>query len=118
VSQPIVSEHQQLADKIDRVEGRLMARIDDLQSGLDTLIANVADYTADVTATLAEVKGQLSAALSKQSADAAELQYQVPMKLRPDQAASPCTRPSARPSAWAAATARRCSAWCWCSRRS
>lgn len=70
----IVSEHQQLADLIARMEARLMARVDDLQSALDTLAANVTDYTSDVSATLAEVKGQLDAALAAQTADAAALQ--------------------------------------------
>lgn len=70
----ILSEHQQLADLINRMEGRLMARIDDLQSALETLAANVTDYTQDVSSTLAEVKGQLDASLAKESADTAALQ--------------------------------------------
>lgn len=51
-----------------------MARIDDLQSALETLAANVTDYTQDVSSTLAEVKGQLDASLAKESADTAALQ--------------------------------------------
>lgn len=70
----IVSKHQQLADIINRMEARIMARIDDLQSALDTLTANVADLTSDVTATLADVKGQLATALGAQTADHAALQ--------------------------------------------
>lgn len=70
----IVSKHQQLTDIINRMEARIMARVDDLQSALDTLAANVTDYTSDVSATLAEVKGQLDAALAKDSADVAALE--------------------------------------------
>lgn len=51
-----------------------MARVDDLQSALETLAANVTDYTQDVSSTLAEVKGQLDASLAKESADTAALQ--------------------------------------------
>jgi ABC-type transporter Mla subunit MlaD len=74
VNDRILSEHQQLADIVNRMEGRLMARVDDLQSALDTLAANVADYASDVSATLADVKGQLDAALAKDNADTAALQ--------------------------------------------
>jgi ABC-type transporter Mla subunit MlaD len=70
----IVSEHQQLADQLSRMEARIMARIDDLQSTLDTLTANVADYTSDVTGTLADVKAQLAAALARGTADQAQLE--------------------------------------------
>lgn len=50
-----------------------MARVDDLQTALDTLTASVADYTSDVALTLAELKALLEAALANDTADAAAL---------------------------------------------
>jgi outer membrane murein-binding lipoprotein Lpp len=77
VNDRIVSEHQQLADIVNRMEGRLMARIDDLQSALDTLAANVGDLASDVVATLGDLKAQGDAALANDAATIADLKAQL-----------------------------------------
>lgn len=69
----IQSEHEQLARWIDHrltMVERIMA---DLKTSLDSLTASVSDYTADVSAALAELQAKLDAAIVAGSADAAAL---------------------------------------------
>lgn len=59
--------------RFNTLEANLMATAAELQTALDTLTANVADYTSDVTATLADVKSTLDAALANDATDAATI---------------------------------------------
>lgn len=62
-----------LGQRLDLMEARIMATVAELQQNLDTLTASVADYTSDVSSTLAEIKTTLDAALANDATDAATI---------------------------------------------